>query len=435
MGEMHDQSDIQLLRQYAENGNEASFREIVVRHTGCVYGSALRQVSSPDLARDVAQSVFTALARKSKTVAQSLDQQASLIGWLYRSTRFAALNQLRDDRRRQSRERQVMEQFDSASESTLDWDRVQPVLDEAMADLSDEDREALLLRFFKSHDFRSIGQSFGVSDDAAQKRVSRALERLRAHLTKRGVTASVLALSTVLSANAATVAPAGLAATLSTAALAGTTLAATAATITTHSTMNWLTAKAFTGILAASLAAGTGTYLVQQHKADDLRVENQNLVKTQQQLTSERDAAVSAADANKDELERLRKERNELVRLRGEVNSLRKQTNEVFILREQNRQLQVSAKTAVSKNQAAMLAEADLARRNACINNLRQIDGAKQQYALENKLTATDFVTSENIQPYFHPRNGKPVCPSGGTYTLGRLDAAPTCSIPGHSIE
>src|SRR5689334_21599536 len=100
---MHDQPDIQLLRQYAESGNEAAFREIVVRHTGCVYCSALLQVASPDLARDVAQSVFTDLARKAKTIAQSLDQQASLIGWLYRSTRFAALNQMRDDRRRQTR--------------------------------------------------------------------------------------------------------------------------------------------------------------------------------------------------------------------------------------------------------------------------------------------------------------------------------------------
>src|SRR5690349_8126384 len=114
---MHDQSDAQLLRSYVEDGNETAFREIVDRHTGLVYGSALRQVISPDLAQDVAQSVFTDLARKAKSLTRTLDEHASILGWLYRSTRFAALTQLRNDHRRQARERQVMEHFDPASET------------------------------------------------------------------------------------------------------------------------------------------------------------------------------------------------------------------------------------------------------------------------------------------------------------------------------
>ena len=146
----------------------------------------------------------------------------------YRGARFAALNQLRDDRRRQARERQAMQHFDPASDTAPEWDQVQPVLDEAMADLSDEDRDALLLRFFKSYDFRAIGAAFGVSDDTAQKRVTRALERLRTHLTSRGLTTTAAALSAVISTNAVPLAPAGLAATLSTSALAGTTIATTA---------------------------------------------------------------------------------------------------------------------------------------------------------------------------------------------------------------
>src|SRR5215471_8999570 len=109
---MHEKSDAQLLREYAEDGNEDAFRELVARHTDLVYSAALRQVASPDLAWDVAQSVFTDLARKARSLLQKGNLHDSMAGWLYRGTRFAALNQLRDERRRQTRERQVMEQLE-----------------------------------------------------------------------------------------------------------------------------------------------------------------------------------------------------------------------------------------------------------------------------------------------------------------------------------
>src|SRR5262245_40577571 len=94
-------SDAQLLREYAERANEAAFRESVFRHTDLVYSATLRQVSSLDLAGDVAQNVFTDLARKAGSVAKDLSENASLVGWLYRGTRFEALNLLREEHRRQ----------------------------------------------------------------------------------------------------------------------------------------------------------------------------------------------------------------------------------------------------------------------------------------------------------------------------------------------
>src|SRR5437868_4680408 len=100
MGEMQEKSDAQLLREYVEKAGEPAFREIVERHADIIYSAALRQVGSPDLARDVAQSVFTDLARKAGPLAQKMEANSSLLGWLYRSTRFAALNLMRDDRRR-----------------------------------------------------------------------------------------------------------------------------------------------------------------------------------------------------------------------------------------------------------------------------------------------------------------------------------------------
>jgi RNA polymerase sigma factor (sigma-70 family) len=327
LGEMSEAADVQLLRNYVEHGNEAAFREIVVRHTDAVYSAALRQISSPDLARDVAQSVFTDLARKAPSLSRTLEASASLLGWLYRSTRFAALNQLRDDHRRQTRERLAMQQFDPAPDPTPEWERIGPVLDKAMADLSDDDREALLLRFFQSHNFDAIGQSLGVSDDAAQKRVRRALEKLRIHLTSRGVTTSAAALSVALSAHVVQAAPAGLAAVLSNAALAGSTLATTA-TVTAAETIAMTTLQKT--IIGATLAVAVGTGIYEAHQASVSRAQFQTLQQLQGplteqivQLTQERDAAASRLAGLQNDLARLRSDAAELPRLRGEVTRLR----------------------------------------------------------------------------------------------------------------
>ena len=331
---MSEASDAQLLRDYVEHGNEAAFREIVVRHTDAVYSAALRQVVSPDLARDVAQTVFTDLARKATSLARTRDARGSLLGWLYRSTRFAALNQWRDNHRRQVRERLAMQHFDPASNPAPEWERIGPVLDAAMADLSDDDREALLLRFFQSHDFRSIGHSLGLSDDAAQKRVSRALEKLRVHLTNRGVTTSAAALSVALSAHVVQAAPAGLAATLSHAALAGTTIA-TNATVTAAKTITMTTLQK--SILGATLAVAVGTGIYEARQASASRSRLQTLRQQQgplaeqiDQLTRDRDSAASNLAALQNDLarlrsdnDRLRRDTAELVKLRGEVTRLR----------------------------------------------------------------------------------------------------------------
>src|SRR6185436_6296063 len=106
LNEMQNKSDAQLLGEYAALCFEPAFAEIVARHTDLVYSAALRQTSSPELAREIAQSVFTDLARKAPALTGTLSANASLAGWLFRGTRFAGLKLLRDDRRRQTRERQ-----------------------------------------------------------------------------------------------------------------------------------------------------------------------------------------------------------------------------------------------------------------------------------------------------------------------------------------
>jgi RNA polymerase sigma factor (sigma-70 family) len=322
---MQEKPDAQLLRAYLE-GNEAAFREIVSRHTDLIYSAALRQVSSPDLAQDIAQSVFVDLVRKAKQISDRLTPKASLAGWLYRSTRFAVLTRLRDDQRRARHERQAMEQLITDSSPAPDWERIRPHLDAAMAELSDGDREALVLRYFKNHDFHTVGRALNLSDDAAQKRVSRAVERLREFFSARGVTIAASALLVLISANAVQSAPVALAATISTAALlTGTTAhASTVAAVTKAIAMTTMQKILITAAVVVVLGAGT----YQAHQDTQLREQIKTLQQQQAPLTAqirqlqhERDDAVNRLASVGAENEQLKTNQNqaELLTLRGEV--------------------------------------------------------------------------------------------------------------------
>jgi RNA polymerase sigma factor (sigma-70 family) len=329
---MQTKSDGQLLREYAQGGSEPAFTEIVARHMDLVYSAALRQVPSPDLARDVAQCVFTSLARGAQSLSGRFGRDASLAGWLYRCTRNVALNLRRDDHRRQSRERQAMEQLHPIPETAPDWDRLRPLLDEAMSELNEADHDALVLRYFNNHDLRTVGLALGITDDAAQKRVSRAVERLRECFSRRGVTVGASGFVAVISANAVQAAPVGLAVTISAAAaLAGATVSSATAIVATKAiTMTPLQKTLVTATVA--VLAGAGIYEARQ--ASQLREQNQTLQQQQapltehiQRLQRERDDATNRLAALQAEEARLKSDpnQNELLRLRGEVGLLRRQ--------------------------------------------------------------------------------------------------------------
>ena len=324
-----------LLAEYRRNGSDTAFQELVSSYVALVYSTALRLVEGDrHQAEDVTQTVFVDLAR----LARTLPSEVRLGGWLHRHTCFVAANTLRGERRRQVRERQAVEMNTLQNHSETDFSQVAPLLDEAINELDEADRTAILLRFFEQNDFRSVGEALGSTEDAARMRVTRALEKLEGFLKRRGVTTSAASLGVVLTANAVQAAPVGLVATISTAAaLAGTT-----ATIATHATMNLINTKAITAIVATALVAGTGTYLVQQREAIRLRSEKQKLVAQSERLATERDTAFSAAAGSTDELERLRTNQNELLRLRNEVGMLRRQTNDLGRLRHEIAQLHAS---------------------------------------------------------------------------------------------
>ena len=161
---MHSKSDTQLLGEYVQHDTEVAFTELVTRHTNLVYSAALRLMNSPDLAAEITQSVFIGLARGARTLSPRLAADASLAGWLCRSARNIACNARRNEFRQHSRERQAMEDLNAAPETTLDWERLRLVLDRAMAQLSEPDYDALVMRYFNNQDLRSVGRALGVSD-------------------------------------------------------------------------------------------------------------------------------------------------------------------------------------------------------------------------------------------------------------------------------
>ncbi len=329
---MQAKSDAQLLCEYAEHGTEFAFTEIVTRHTNLVYSAALRHTDSPDAAAEITQNVFIALVRGARTISPRLAEDASLAGWLCRSARNLALNLRRDEFRQHTRERQAMEQLNPISETALDWEQLRPVLDEAMSELSEPDYDVLVMRFFKNQDLRSIGRALGVHDDAAQKRVSRALDKLREHLSRRGISSTATALSIVISANAVQAAPVGLAGTISTAAaFTGTTLATTATATATKAIAMTTLQKA---TIAAALAIVAGGGIHQAYKASQLRDQVQMLQQQQtplaeqiQQLQRERDDAtqrLALLTAEKSQKSR----DTELLKLRAELTGLRQTARE-----------------------------------------------------------------------------------------------------------
>ncbi|MGA2854593.1 MAG: sigma-70 family RNA polymerase sigma factor [Verrucomicrobiota bacterium] len=259
---MPDANDMALLREYATANSEPAFETLVRRHVSLVYSVALRQVGNSAQAEEITQAVFLILARK----AARLRPDTVLPGWLHETARFASASFLRGELRRQRREQEAYVQS-KLQESTADpaWEQLAPLLDEAIGQLGKADRNAVVLRFFQNKSAREIAAALNVHESAAQKRLNRAVEKLRAWFLKRGVAVSGGALTGALSIHSVHGAPAHLAASVMAVSAKGTAVSSSTLTLIKGALkiMAWTKAKtAVVAGVAAIVGIGTTVALV-----------------------------------------------------------------------------------------------------------------------------------------------------------------------------
>ena len=296
--------DASLLRQYAATGAEEAFAALVRRNINLVYATALRIVGDTAVAEEIAQSVFVALASK----ARGLCDHPALVSWLYTSARYAALKALRAERRRQAREQEAHTmQHLLSPEPPPDWEQLRSLLDDVLHELSEGDREAVLLRFFRGAAFAELAAVLGVNEGAARMRVDRALERMNRLLAKRGIRSTASALGVALAAQPALAAPSALAASITATALAGSVAGSGAfATLFAMSKLKLaLVGAVAVGGLATAFVEGR-TYVSLRAQQDALALEDPAPLERQNQQL--RGAVARLAEQNPEvaELNRLR---------------------------------------------------------------------------------------------------------------------------------
>jgi RNA polymerase sigma factor (sigma-70 family) len=289
-------SDHDLLRAYARDGSQAAFATLVERHLNLVYSAARRQVRSPQLAEEIAQSVFADLARH----ASHMTAATPLVAWLHVVCRRTAIDVIRRESRRVAREEHAAEiaRLESAMKpNPSNWAAVEPLLDEAVESLTETDRAAILLRYFENKSLREVGAALGASEDAAQKRVSRAVEQLRAFFLRRGLAVTAAGLTTDLSAHALQTAPASLGATISAATAMFSSAGALATSQTAHVIAMTTLQKTFS-VAAFAAVGGFGLFeaSLAARQSNDLRTARERTERTSAEIHAlrlERDAAAA----------------------------------------------------------------------------------------------------------------------------------------------
>src|SRR5262245_23686412 len=160
---MVELDDSVLLKEYVEHGSEEAFGALVARHVNKVYSVALRHTRNAHQAEEITQAVFVLLASKSR----QLDKRVILSGWLCRTARLSAVTFVRSEIRRTRREQEAHMQKSLNETEPEVWAQIAPLLDTAMAGLSEADHDAVALRFLDGKSMKEIGAALGASEDAA----------------------------------------------------------------------------------------------------------------------------------------------------------------------------------------------------------------------------------------------------------------------------
>jgi RNA polymerase sigma factor (sigma-70 family) len=383
-------SDLDLLRRFARENSQDAFGEIVRRHLNLVYSAALRQVRSPQLAEEIAQSVFADLARDADKISGTgVSPVSSLTPWLYSVTRRTAIDVIRKESRRQLRE-QIAYEMNAMNATANDWTQIAPLLDDAMVALDETDRSAILLRYFENKNLREVGASLKISDDAAQKRVSRAVEKLGEFFSKRNVTIGAGGLVVLISANAVQSAPVALFTTVSTAVIAGTAVK-TSALIAATKTIAMTTIQKT--LITATIAVIAGAGIYETHRAAQLAEQAQTILQQPdmlagqiQQLQRERNDARNQLAGLLAENARLKSNsnENELLKLRGEVGMLRQQAAGLDRLQRENRKLLSQIATQSDLTNQVSVEERFILQQTHAVDAITKLLAAVKSYAAKN---------------------------------------------------
>jgi len=258
---MRSTDDNALLSQYTGNNSEAAFAALVARHVDLVYSVAFRQVGNPHHAEEITQAVFIILAQK----AGALRHDKALASWLFRTTHLTANNFVRSEIRRQRREQEAYMQTLLDESENEAWPHIAPLLDDAVARLNEKDRRAIVLRFYEGRNLQEIGVALGANEEAAKKRVQRAVEKLRGFFLKRGVVIPAAVLTAAISANSVQAAPTALARTATAVAFAkGATASVSTLTLIKGAlkVMAWTKAKTAIAVGIGLIATLGGTTIV-----------------------------------------------------------------------------------------------------------------------------------------------------------------------------
>jgi uncharacterized protein (TIGR03435 family) len=260
--------DMELLREFVTRQSDRAFETLVTRYINLVYSTALRQVRDPHLAEEITQAVFIILARK----AGLLGAKTILPSWLHRTAVFAAADVLKQQRRREHREQEarMKSEMQTAAPDPA-WELISPLLDEALVQLGDKDRQAVVLHFFQKKTFAEVGGVLGMTEDTARRRTNRALEKLRKIFSRHGVNSTTAILSGGLAANSLQLAPALLAKSVTAVALTKGATAAGSTLILTQETlkiMAWTKTKIALAAAVCLLLAGGATTIVIEKERD-----------------------------------------------------------------------------------------------------------------------------------------------------------------------